>query len=104
MAATRRRNVAGAAGQSVRNAMTVVGSAGSSHAPLVAHQSVNRAQSPAYARTVRGVSTRGPSLADSVDATRSKPKAGNSVAHQRGVLPRVDLEHHRGPVPGLSHD
>jgi len=54
MAATRRRWVAAAAGQSVRKDSTVSGSAGSSASPVVRRQSVNRAQSPAYARTVAG--------------------------------------------------
>ena len=66
MAATRRRWVAGAAGQSVRNATTVAGSAGSSQLPVAWHQSVNRAQSPAYARTVRGASIRPPLVAEAV--------------------------------------
>ena len=54
IAATRRRLVAGAHGQSVRNAMTIPGSAGSGSRSLTMHQSVNTAQSPAYARTVAG--------------------------------------------------
>ena len=48
MAATRRRRVSGAAGQSVRNAVTVAGSAGSARCPVAAHQSVNSAQIAVY--------------------------------------------------------
>jgi len=47
MAATRHRDVAGAAGHAVRNSTTVCGSAGSAMVSVAAHQSVNSAQSAA---------------------------------------------------------
>ena len=31
-------------------------------------------------------------------------ESGDGLADQRGVFLGVDLEHHRGPVPGLPHD
>ena len=36
--------------------------------------------------------------------TGLEAEAGDGVAHEGGVFPGVDLEHHRGAVSGLAHD
>jgi hypothetical protein len=82
MAATRRRRVSGAAGQSVRNAVTVAGSAGSAGCPAAAHQSVNSAQIAVYPVPV------GPDVPDQrVGADLLRTGGGGRVAR---VDQRVD--------------
>jgi hypothetical protein len=71
----------------VRKNNTVPGSAGSSHSPTAWHQSVNSAQSPAYARTVRGDNACGE---QSLAVDTSEIQAGDGVAQPRPFWhPRV---------------
>src|SRR5664279_3536714 len=107
MAATRRRRVAGAAGHEERKSTTVSGLAGSADRSVTAQWSVNSAQSPAYAARVRADNTLpvgAVPISIVVVMAGSEAEAGDGVADQGGVFAGVDLEHHRGAVPGLPHD
>jgi hypothetical protein len=70
--------------------MTVPESAGSASTSLTVHQSLNKTQSPAYARTVAGDSGR---LDAVTGLVMSQTNGGDGITNKGCVFPGVDLEH-----------
>ena len=86
--------VGGGGGGAVREEKnTVSGSAGSSHSPTAGHQSVTRAQSPAYDRTVRADSCG--AAVDVIDTVVTPLQANlrDGIAYHGCIFTGANLEH-----------